>query len=332
MGNGGLGERVCGYKCDESTSEWTGLWRTGGDFDAGKPENSLTGQISWTEAPPDGSIKVPSFYKKMRFWRNTTIPNMTAGQTTVLGAHTLGFEWDFEQEQYKDQYPKGRMTLSSTTYGPLTHKLSLYRHASGALVFGAGTIQWSWGLDSKHWGGTPEVNKNMQQATVNLFADMGVQPGSLQTNLVAASAPTDFTAPTSSITAPPNGCSFPARSEVTISGTATDGEIVAGVEVSTDGGTTWNVAALNTLDNDVTWSFTWIPAAPGVYSIKCRAFDDSGNMETAGTGIIINVGTPSFPFTIFDHTVKPAQTGWFHQPRCQVQTKYKWLYHGCPFL
>ena len=26
----------------------------------------------------------------------------------------------------------------------------MYRHASGALVFGAGTIQWSWGLDSNH--------------------------------------------------------------------------------------------------------------------------------------------------------------------------------------
>ena len=28
-----------------------------------------------------------------------------------------------------------------------THSLSLYRAPSGALVFGAGTVQWSWGLD-----------------------------------------------------------------------------------------------------------------------------------------------------------------------------------------
>ena len=56
--------------------------------------------------------------------------------------------------------------------------MSLYRAPSGALVFGAGTVQWAWGLDGTHdrGGSTPDVK--VQQATVNLFADMGVQPGS----------------------------------------------------------------------------------------------------------------------------------------------------------
>jgi hypothetical protein len=98
--------------------------------------------------------------------------------------------------------------MSSTSLNGFTHKLSLYRHASGALVFGAGTIQWSWGLDGKHLGGTAEINKNMQQATMNLFADMGVQPGTMQSNLVAATQTTDFIAPTSTITSPSNGSSF----------------------------------------------------------------------------------------------------------------------------
>ena len=42
----------------------------------------------------------------------------------------------------------------------------------------------------------------MQQATVNLFADMGVQPTTLLTGLVAASASTDTSPPTSTITSP----------------------------------------------------------------------------------------------------------------------------------
>ena len=42
----------------------------------------------------------------------------------------------------------------------------------------------------------------MQQATVNLFADMGAQPDSLISGLVAATASTDTTAPTSTITSP----------------------------------------------------------------------------------------------------------------------------------
>ena len=55
-----------------------------------------------------------------------------------------------------------------------THHLTLYRAPSGALVFGAGTVQWSWGLDSANPSG--KTDTAMQQATVNLFADMGAQP------------------------------------------------------------------------------------------------------------------------------------------------------------
>ena len=45
----------------------------------------------------------------------------------------------------------------------------------------------------------------MQQATVNLFADMGAQPATLCRGLAAASASTDTTAPTSTITSPTQG-------------------------------------------------------------------------------------------------------------------------------
>ena len=72
-----------------------------------------------------------------------------------------------------------RTTWSSTS-GP-----------SGALVFGAGTVQWSWGLDGNHDRGGAAPSVDMQQATVNLFADMGVQPATLQGGLLPASASTD---------------------------------------------------------------------------------------------------------------------------------------------
>ena len=51
-------------------------------------------------------------------------------------------------------------------------------------MFGAGTVQWSWGLDNVNaWGvGTTDPSENppdpnMEQATVNLLAEMGAQPG-----------------------------------------------------------------------------------------------------------------------------------------------------------
>ena len=77
-----------------------------------------------------------------------------------MPAGTLGHEWDEDLDN--GFRPAGLMRLSSTTlavdsyikdygnvYGPgtATHSLTLYRAPSGALVFGAGTVQWAWGLD-----------------------------------------------------------------------------------------------------------------------------------------------------------------------------------------
>src|SRR5262249_61477944 len=121
--------------------------------------------------------------------------------------------------------------------------VTLYRAASGALVFGAGTVQWSWGLVSLVGSGNSggPVDQAMQQATVNLFADMGnVQPATLIAGLTPATQSTDTTPPTSTITSPSAGAAFPDGSAVTINRTATaaGGGAAAGVAVSTNRGTT----------------------------------------------------------------------------------------------
>ena len=124
-----------------------------------------------------------------------------------------------------------------------THHLSLYRAPSGAFVFGAGTVQWAWGLDGNNPGHKP-VDLNMQQATVNLLADMGAQPTTIESGLIAQAPSTDTVAPTSTITSPAPGTTLADGTTVTISGTANDqGGVVAGVEVSTDGGSTWHPAS-----------------------------------------------------------------------------------------
>ena len=178
---------------------------------------------------------------------------------------------------------------STYASGTATHHLTLYRHASGALVFGAGTVQWSWGLDDEHdFAGTP-TDARMQQATVNLFADMGVQPSSLQAGLTAAIASTDTTPPTSTITTPSNGGSVTAGQPVNISGTATDsgGGGVGGVEVSVDGGITWHAA-----NGRTNWSYTWIPLTSGPVTILTRAIDDSANRATTSSSITVTVQGP----------------------------------------
>jgi len=296
------GSYACGGKCDPLTNVWTGEWRDGFSYsppaDGGRPQNALSGQISTDQTT--GSIKVPAAYKNLRFWRNTAITNLGSGQTASLGTNTLGYEWDWQQQQYASYYPAGRILLSSTYQNNQLHYLSLYRHSSGALVFGAGTIQWSWGLDGNHDRGWTTPDPNMQQATVNLLADMGAQPATLQTNLVAATASTDFTAPISIINLPANGGTVTG----TIRGTATDvGGVVAGVEVSLDGGATWNVATGTT-----NWTYTFAPTASGTITIESRAFDDSGNMEVPGGGESpANIVTASVQFSIFQQTPSPTR-------------------------
>jgi hypothetical protein len=131
---GSLGEKVCNGKCDPST-EWTGLWRSGCEFATGdptkdgcQPENALTGQISWEEAT--GALTVPSTYKSLRFWRNTSVASQANGQTATLTFGTIGYEWNAEQELYRSSYPGGRIILSRAVINGKTHNLSLYRHSS----------------------------------------------------------------------------------------------------------------------------------------------------------------------------------------------------------
>ncbi len=300
---GTLGENACGGKCDP-LAVWTGLWRDGCAFtppaDGCRPENALSAEISWDGTT--GTPQVPAAYKNLRFWRNTSVASLGANQTASLAPNSLGYEWDFEQ--YRASYPSGRILLSSTLLDGRTHHLTMYRYPSGALVFGAGTVQWSWGLDGTHDRGGSTPNTAMRQATVNLLADMGVQPGSLQSGLVAATASTDVTPPTTTITSPTNGDSVGFGSSVTISGTASDagGGQLVGVEASVDGGTTWQA-----VNGTSSWTYTWIPSTSGTIVIESRGWDDSGNMQIAGSPPAANAisvivspragGSGSFPQT-----------------------------------
>ncbi|MBV9283633.1 MAG: DUF4082 domain-containing protein, partial [Acidimicrobiia bacterium] len=146
----------------------------------------------------------------------------------------------------------------------------------------------------------------MQQATVNLFADMGIQPQTLMSGLVTPTGSTDTTPPTSAITSPSAGSTVQDGAKVTVSGTATDsgGGVVAGVEISTNGGSTWHPAQLTTAaDTSVNWSYTWIAHGAPSTTIKTRAVDDSGNLETPSQGISVNV---SCPCSLWGDNVSPA--------------------------
>jgi hypothetical protein len=285
------------------TWTWTGTWRDlrfSPPADGAMPENALTGTIFTVDSYRSDAITVPYPMTLLRFWRNT--PNVAAtpsGQTWTLTQNYLGYEWDESPDN--GFAPAGLIDLSSTAlsvstflldYGETTgngtafHNLTLYKvPASGSIVFGAGTVFWAWGLGPNDDGPPTPTDPNVQQAMVNLLADMGIQPATLQAPLVAAVKSTDTTPPVSGISAPANGATFTTGQPVAINGFASDvGGRVGGVEVSLDGGATWHRATGTT-----SWTYNWTPASGGNYTIESRATDDSLNTETpsAGTGISV---------------------------------------------
>jgi hypothetical protein len=304
--SGAVEHRNCynNYECDPS-DVWTGQWR---EAPGSTPENSLSGQISWRETRPGRSLSVPGEYAPLRFWRNTDVAGLGASDEISLGENMLGYEWDPEYPEYADSYPAGRILMSDTRETSFTgdedaHHLSMYRADSGALVFGAGTVQWSWGLDENHDFGSSVEDRNVQQATVNVLADMGVQPTTPQATLAPATASTDTIGPTVSVSSPATGDTVAVGSTVSVTGTAADADGQVGVvEVSVDGGTTWRRA-----DGRDSWSYTFTaPSTTGAaITILARATDDSVNMGALSAPVELTVGEAApqqCPCTIFGNT------------------------------
>ena len=316
------------YNNIDPSNIWTGTWRdtrfhesvdAEGNFIAGGPsyvhsitglrstcncaENSLTGQLFGPDGTGEfgGALDVPPPFAGLRLWRDTAV---AAGGALDLAPGILGYEWNTSPDDASR--PAGLIKLSETTIpwgsivtdqgnqgapGIATHNLSLYRAESGALVFGAGTVFWSWALSDEHdstpYGALIE-NQAIQQFTVNMFADMGIQPGVADAvlfshGLTRASASADTVGATATLNAIASEVS--ALSTVLITGSATDDNgtptdptddgKIAVVEVSLDGGASWRVA-----QGTSNWSYAWRPSTPGSYTITSRAIDDSLNITS----------------------------------------------------
>ena len=223
--DGAAGRTITSYKetwangkIDPST-EWTGTWRdpryaaqaNGG----GLPENASDRDDVHVQLTPTCPSRSAQPRAKSRLWRNTSLATLAAGSSAELAPHTVGYE---SNEDLDNGFrPAGLIRLSTTTGptpqylqdfgntvqpGTTTHNTTMYRAASGALVFSAGTVQWTWGLDQEHDGDGAPADPRMQQAQINLLADMGAQPATRDAALSPASASSDTAGPTVTIIRP----------------------------------------------------------------------------------------------------------------------------------
>jgi hypothetical protein len=176
---------------------WTGTWAGGGN-----PSNSLTGQLFATNSDglsPPPTISIPPQFRSHPLWFGTPVASTPSSQDATLPSGILGYEWD-EVTNVNGALPSGTQTLSLTsvnavsatldydqsiTFGQRTvnHSLSLYQASSGAWVFGAGTVQWSWGLDDYHDtddGNVTPPDASVQGLTRNFLSLTGAQPATPQ--------------------------------------------------------------------------------------------------------------------------------------------------------
>ncbi len=119
----------------------------------------------------------------------------------------------------------------------------------------------------------------------------------------------DITKPISAIITPTAGTTIGGTS-YTITGTSNDGtgSGVEKVDVSTDGGVTWYSAA-NTGTDFSAWEYEWINYPAGSHTIKSRATDKEGNVETPGAGVTVTADLTKPKVTSIVINPNPTSSG-----------------------
>jgi N,N-dimethylformamidase beta subunit-like, C-terminal/HYDIN/CFA65/VesB-like, Ig-like domain/Cep192 domain 4 len=137
----------------------TTYWR---DPIVNRPENGLIGVMYIDQ---NKSVERPYVVTNASSWvfANTGFVN----GTSINGI--VGYEYD---QVFNNGFsPPGLTTLSVSPVdgnnGVSNANSTIYTASSGARVFAAGTIEWSWGLDN--YGGRIYANAGIQQATANIF-------------------------------------------------------------------------------------------------------------------------------------------------------------------
>ena len=256
------------------------------------PENALTGQsfLVNSGSARDHRARARTATAPVAQHRRERSP---PAESLPLAPHTLGYEWDEDPDN--GFRPAGQFRLSSTTVsgveiftdygsttigGTATHNLTMHNMPSGALVFGAGTVQWSWGLDSANPIGNPP-DRNMRQATVNLFADMGAQPYAPIPGLMPATAVDRHHRAD--------------RDDHALRRATVDGRQPASPSPARRPTRRRRRRRRRGLDRrrrdlapgrpgTTSWSYTWNAHGAPTATLAVRAADDSGNIETPGAG------------------------------------------------
>ncbi len=319
----------------------------GGRVGPDMPENQLFGVMyvgdndahNFPLTVPPGNANEE--FASNRIWRNTGIAE---NSSTDIGSHIVGWEWDAipTQAQYLSREPSGVKRIFATNVQTINDNSWLldegrlrntepppgqpgtvggvtFNAPSGAEVFASGTMEWAYGLSS-------DPDERLEQATYNIFSDMGVQPNTPDEELNLD--------PAGSNRAPNGGFSIsqnPAKTNTTLTFDASashdpDGTI-AKYEWDLDGNGTFETNSGSKATTTRSYS------AEGEYTVRLRVTDNGGATDTAvRTLTIINNLPPTASFTTSPTFVKKGEPISFDassskDPDGSV-AKYEWDFDG----
>ena len=291
----------------------------GGEIGPNQPENQLLGNLYIGDNDSENwGLTVPASDGFTNFagndvWRNTGISTTTA---TTISNDLVGWEWDtipsassplyahaasLEPVGVKqvtltnvnnpspstpDSYIQDAGNVRATTPPPGqpgTSTAVMYRASSGAYVFASGTILWANGLGSF---------QQIDQATYNIFSDMGVQPLTPEAAMVLDPAGQPAR-PWASFTATPN----PVHYGNPVSFDASSSFVGSGATI-TNYQWDWNGnGSFVNNGTSPTASHTW--ATQGTYTVHLKVTDSLGRTDvTARTITVAGDPPPTASFTV----------------------------------
>lgn len=149
------------YRVNDSLT--TGLWR---DPPLNRPENELIGVLSDSQGEWENGF--PYVVKNSNHW----VYSGTGFKEGDSVPGLVGYEWD--NLGIRNFSPPGLVPLSASPVIDVNNvrsvaNSSIYQAASGAWVFGAGTIYWSYGCDYNSYNTRYLVDSRIQRTTLNIL-------------------------------------------------------------------------------------------------------------------------------------------------------------------
>jgi YD repeat-containing protein len=275
-----------------------------------------------------------------RVWRNTGISENTA---TNIGSSLVGWEWDAipTQAQYTSREPSGVVKLSSSNMQtvstnswlqdegrlrnttpppgqPGTVNAVKYTAPSGAEVFASGTMYWAKGLSD-------EADPRIEQATYNVFSEMGTQPETPEG--VTLDPGGSNRAPNASFTISPNPTKTNTQVTFDASGSTDPDGTVVKYEWDLDGNGSFET---NSGSNPkVTHNY----ASEGEVNVRLRVTDNGGATDLGvETLTVINNQPPTAALTATPSTPKAGEAVAFSAAGSKDSdgtiAKYEWDLDG----